>query len=179
VTNDRGLDSGTEDEELLDPSELDPALAMPSPRVYRGSLVALLIGSIFAVWLLVLPPAGADRDQPPDSISGIVSGPSPTATATATETTTATATATATSTAVATSSPTATPTPTQTATPAPTEEPGTTYTVQPGDTMFAIAEAFLPAGAELNEFAARIAEANGITDPTQIQVGQVLEIPGQ
>ena len=34
---------------------MDPASALPSYRVYRGSLIALLIGSIFAVWLLVRP----------------------------------------------------------------------------------------------------------------------------
>ena len=34
---------------------MDPALALPSYRVYRGSLLALLVGSIVAVWLLVLP----------------------------------------------------------------------------------------------------------------------------
>ncbi len=169
------MDSGIEGDELLDPSELDPALAMPSPRVYRGSLLALLLGSVFAVWLLVLPPVGADRDQPPASIEGIVSGPGPTATTTPEPTTTATPTPTPTATSTPTPTPTATPE--ATATEAPTET--TTYTVQSGDTMFAIAELFLPAGKDLNEFADEIAAANGIDDITQIQVGQVLDIPGQ
>lgn len=163
---------------MLDPSELDPALAMPSPRVYRGSLIALLLGSVFAIWLLVLPPVGADLDQPPASIEGIISGPAPTATATPQATPTATATTT----------PTPTSTPTSTATPAATAEATataapsqatTTYTVRPGDTMFAIAELYLPAGKEMNQFADEIADANGIDDMTQIQVGQVLDIPGQ
>ena len=173
------MDSSIDDDELLDPSELDPALAMPSPRVYRGSLIALLLGSIFAVWLLVLPPVGADRDQPPASIGGIVSGPDPTATATATPVSTATPTATATPDPTGTPEPTATPTPTPE--PTATEQPAdtTTYTVRPGDTMFAIAELFLPAGRELNEFADEIAAANGIPNITEIQVGQVLEIPDQ
>ena len=169
------MDSGIEGDELLDPSELDPALAMPSPRVYRGSLLALLLGSVFAAWLLVLPPVGADRDQPPASIEGIVSGPGPTATTTPEPTTTATPTPTPTATSTPTPTPTATPE--ATATEAPTET--TTYTVQSGDTMFAIAELFLPAGKDLNEFADEIAAANGIDDITQIQVGQVLDIPGQ
>jgi len=173
VTDEQSVDSGIEDDELLDPSELDPALAMPSPRVYRGSLIALLLGSVFAVWLLVLPPVGADRDQPPASIEGIVSGPDPTATTTPVPTTTATPTAT----------PTSTPTPTATAAPeaTATEVPAdiTTYTVRSGDTMFAIAELFLPAGKELNQFADEIAAANGIDDITQIQAGPVLDIPGQ
>jgi LysM repeat protein len=55
----------------------------------------------------------------------------------------------------------------------------TTYTVQPGDTMFGIGELFLPAGRELNEFIDEIAAVSGISDPTQIQVGQVLDIPGR
>ena len=45
--------------------------------------------------------------------------------------------------------------------------------------MLAIADQFLPVGRELNEFVAEIAAVNGIGDITQIQVGQVLEIPGQ
>ena len=80
------MDSGIDDDQLLDLSELDPAIAMPSSRVYRGSLIALLLGSVFAVWLLVLPPAVADLDQPPGSIGAIISSPVPTETATETET---------------------------------------------------------------------------------------------
>ena len=177
MTEKQSAIDGIDDDELLDPSELDPALAMPSPRVYRGSLIALLLGSIFAVWLLVLPPVNADRDQPPASISGIISGPAPTATATpqATATVTATPTSAATAAPTATVAPTSTPEPTATAAPAET----TTYTVRPGDTMYAIASLFLPAGRELEDFADEIAAANGILDPTQIQVGQVLDIPGQ
>ena len=36
----------------------DPALAMPSHRLYRGSLIALLAGSVLALWLLLRPPGG-------------------------------------------------------------------------------------------------------------------------
>ncbi len=46
----------------------------------------------------------------------------------------------------------------------------TTYTVQPGDTLFSIAVAF---GLTVEE----IAQANGITNPDQIYSGQVLIIP--
>jgi hypothetical protein len=45
--------------------------------------------------------------------------------------------------------------------------------------MLAIAEQFLPEGREVSEFANEIAAVNGIADITQIQVGQVLVIPGQ
>lgn len=53
------------------------------------------------------------------------------------------------------------------------EEPqvaGTSYPVEPGDTLAAIAERF---GTTVDE----ITQANGITDPTQLVVGQVLVIP--
>ena len=178
MSDDRGLDRELTEDELLDESELDPALAMPSPRVYRGSLIALLLGSIFAVWLLVLPPAGADQDSPPASIDGIV----PTAEPTETPEPTATEGPAATATAQGTASPVATTPPDSTATAEPTAEPtatAVTYTVVAGDTMLAIAEQFLPPDRELNQFANEIAAANGIGDITQIQVGQVLEIPGQ
>lgn len=178
MSDDRGLDRELTEDELLDESELDPSLAMPSPRVYRGSLIALLLGSIFAVWLLVLPPAGADQDSPPTSISNIV----PTAEPTGTPEPTATEDPVATATAQSTATPAATTPPDSTATAEPTAEPtatAVTYTVVGGDTMLAIAEQFLPPGRELNQFANEIAAANGIGDITQIQVGQVLEIPGQ
>jgi nucleoid-associated protein YgaU len=176
VSDDRGLDRDPSEDELLDESELDPSLALPSPRVYRGSLIALLLGSAFAVWLLVLPPADADQDSPPASIGSIVGTPQATATAEAT----ATSEASATPVVVTTATPVATAAASATA--APTAEPTpqiVTYTIVPGDTMLAIAEQFLPLGRELNEFAAEIAAVNGIGDITQIQVGQVLEIPGQ
>lgn len=152
----------------------DPSLALPSYQIYRGSILALLIGSVFAVWLLVLPPAGADRDAPPSPLAGF-QPPTPTPTVEVTPTMTPTATATptaATSTATATGTPTATPTATET--PEPTFE---TYLVEEGDSLFLIAERFLPTGRELGEFADEIAEINGIDDPTQIFIGQELQIP--
>ena len=69
-------------------------------------------------------------------------------------------------------SPVASPTPSQaTATPAPTTSPATTYEVQPGDTVFSIARRF---GTTVEAIVA----ANDLTDPSEIEVGQVLVIPG-
>ena len=175
MSDDRGLDRDPNEDELLDESELDPALALPSPRVYRGSLIALLLGSIFAVWLLVLPPVGADQDSPPASIEDIVSTPQPTVTSVPTVAPTATPAPTS----VAPATPAPSPTVEATATGEPTAASAVTYTIVPGDTMLAIADLFLPAGRDINVFADEIAAANGIADITQIQVGQVLEIPGQ
>ncbi|MQA01123.1 MAG: LysM peptidoglycan-binding domain-containing protein [Dehalococcoidia bacterium] len=47
----------------------------------------------------------------------------------------------------------------------------------PGDTLLAIAAQYLPSGRLVDEFANEIASINGITDPTQIAVGDVLTIP--
>ncbi|MDA1061752.1 MAG: hypothetical protein O2895_02405, partial [Chloroflexi bacterium] len=45
----------------------DPALALPSYQVYRGSLLALIVSSVFALWLLVSPPGGGDLDAATES----------------------------------------------------------------------------------------------------------------
>ncbi|MQC17898.1 MAG: LysM domain-containing protein [Chloroflexi bacterium] len=149
----------------------DPALALPSYRVYRGSLAALLVGSVVALWLLVLPPASADRDGPSQTIAGLVNTPTPTATPEVTpEVPDSTVTAT----------PSATPTSTPEPTPEPTQEPQEqTYVVQGGDTLLGIAERFAPAGVAPGDFATRIQEVNGISDASSLQIGQELIIPGE
>lgn len=195
MTEDQGIGRNLNEDELLNESELDPTLAIPSPRIYRGSLIALLIGSIFAIWLLVFPPDGTDQDSPPRSISAIVSTPQPTAIAAPTLALPPTPAATdaipatpvpamsPTPSATITPTPTATATaaaPTATTTPTATTVPSTLiYTVVLGDTMFWIAERFLPDGEDINTFIDEIAEFNGIVDAMQIQAGQTLEIPRQ
>ena len=169
---------------------MDPASAVPSYRVFRGSLAALLIGSIVAVWLLVLPPARADQDGPPSSIANLVQTgtPRPSATAQATPapgepTAAASASPSPSATATRTPSPTATPSPTVTATasPTPTVVPGqaTTYTVQSGDNLLAIAQRFTPSGGDVQATVDAISKANNITDPRSIQIGQKLNIPAR
>lgn len=159
---------------------MDPASAVPSYRVFRGSLAALLIGSVAAVWLLVLPPARADQDGPPSSIANLVQTgtPRPSATASATPAE-STPSPSATPTRTPTPAPTATPSPT--ATPAPTVAPGaaTTYTVQAGDNLATIAQRYTLPGGDPQATADAIAKANDIADPRLIQVGQKLIIPAR
>lgn len=93
---------------------LHPGSIAPSSGLFRASLLALLIGSALALWLLIRPPGLPGEPGP-------VVGPQPTATATPTTTTT----------------PTATPSPT--ATPAPTFQ---VYVVQDNDTLLDIADRF-------------------------------------
>ncbi len=158
---------------------------MPSSRVYRGSLVALLVASVFAVWLLVSPPAAVDRDQPPASIGQILGIPTATPVAVPTVEPTASPTpvpptAAATvgvTTAVPVATEAATETAAATATAAPTST--TVYTVESGDSLSGIAAAYLPEGRDLLEFEDEIAKLNEIEDKAQIFVGQELEIPGQ
>ena len=153
---------------------MDPVLAVPSYRVFRGSLVALLVGSVVAVWLLVLPPSSADKDQPPSTLAGVVG----TATARSTGTAAPSGTAprgTATGTArpgsptpggsgtPAASTPSPTPTPTATAAP-------NSYTVKSGDTLTGIADQFGISPDALQR-------ANNISSPSGLQIGQVLTIP--
>ena len=67
-----------------------------------------------------------------------------------------------------------TPAADDTATPSPEAPTGTkTYEVKPGDTLRGIAEKFYD-DASLDDL---IAEANGITDATQLSVGRILTIP--
>lgn len=55
---------------------------------------------------------------------------------------------------------------------APDKLPGR-YTVKEGDTLFAIAQNYYKDGYKFTE----IAKANNLTDPNQVETGQVLEIP--
>ena len=154
----------------------DPALALPSYRVYRGSLIALLAGTLFAVWLLVRPPAAGDSDSPvPPTLAGVI----PTATPTA---------APADETPVATPTPATTPSPTPSPTAEPTPEPTVApavdpavreHTVADGESLFLIAELYLAAGKEVLTFVDEIAALNGLSDPNEIFVGQVVKVPLQ
>jgi nucleoid-associated protein YgaU len=158
---------------------MDPNLALPSYRVYRGSLLALLVGSVFAVWLLVLPPDGADSDGPPAALAGVLPRATPIPTSTPELAPTPAVAPTSTPGGVA-----AGPTPSApdpTATPAPTVASGVAeeYIVQPGDLLSLIAERFLTPGGDIDSFFQHIVDLNGIADPSNIAVGQVIAIPTQ
>ena len=144
---------------------LSPASSLPSFNLYRGSLLALLVGTAIAIWLLVRPPGGDGDAQV------LISEVTPTSIVTAVlDTPTA-----------ADQTPRATRTPAAliTSTPAPTATPEVReYVVQSGDTLLGIAELFAPAGVEPLDFAQQIADLNGfaaISDP--IVPDQVLAIP--
>lgn len=140
---------------------LNPASSLPSFNLYRGSLLALLVGTAIAVWLLVRPP-GESSDNDPLILGDT---PSPEATLIATSDGTE-------RTATAETSPTAqsTETPTQPAPTATTAPEGTPYTVLEGDTLSDIAAQF---GTTPEEIAA----ASGITTDTPINPGDTLTIP--
>ena len=173
----------------------DPDLALPSHRLYRGSLLALFAGSIFALWLLILPPGDAPGLAGPP-IAPVVgpativlapdSSPSPTPTEqpaadSPAPTQTASLAPTSTLTPSASPSPTPSPTPTPARSPTPTRTPSPTpyieYTVEADDTLTAIVSRFLPDDADYAEFAARIIELNDISNTRLLSIGQVLQIP--
>ncbi|HXG35354.1 MAG TPA: LysM peptidoglycan-binding domain-containing protein [Dehalococcoidia bacterium] len=134
----------------------------PSSTTFRGSILALLVGGILAIWLLVRPP-----DLPGQSSSNLQ--PLPTQQEFNTP--------------LPRSSPTVLPSPTAIPSPSPTPTPTPTpsvrqYTVQSGDTLINIAQAFLPPGGDVFSFAQQIADRNNINfNNPSLQPGQVLIIP--
>ena len=147
---------------------MDPALALPSYRVYRGSLLALLAGTVFAVWLLVRPQQTTDADGPvPAPLAGVI----PTATQAPAETAEVV---------TATPTPTQTPTATPEVTAAPTVEPRLReHTISEGDTLFSIAGRYLPRGKDVLTFVEEIAALNELADANSIVLGQVIRIPSE
>ena len=139
---------------------LSPASTLPSFNLYRGSLLALLIATAVALWLLVRPPGSGDgeaviiTDVTPTPVTRVTSTPG------------------------ATSTPLAETTPgTPAAEPSATAGPRT-YVVQDGDTLLSIAGASAPAGVDAFTYAEQIAAASGLPSvDTPINPGQTLILP--
>jgi LysM repeat protein len=165
----------------------DPSSAIPSGAVFRGSLLALLVASVLALWLLIRPPglpegeSGAQAGQPsvtrtPVALASTVAGPSPTLAPTGTPEGTPGGTPGISPTPGGTPgiSPTAggTPAATPTPGPSPTPQPSqfTEYSVQQGDTLSSIAQRFGTTADEL-------ARINALTNPNTLDIGQKLKIP--
>jgi hypothetical protein len=149
---------------------MSPASALPSFNLYRGSLLALLVGTAVALWLLVRPPGSGEE-------AVVVAGVTPTGIVTEVDEGTTTPDRTPSPTAgTATPAGTATSTPAPTA--APTNTPGPrTYRVQQGDTLLSIAEENAPPGVSAVDYANRIAAANGISPEDIINPGEELVLP--
>lgn len=145
-----------------------PESAAPTAFAYRGSLLALAVASFVAIFLFVRPP----EDQ------AATPGPRPLATNTPAFDATATLTPEGGPNGSATQLPTttiatATPTPEPEPTAAPTTTGGGEHTVEPGDTLSAIAAQY---DISLDEL---LAANPGLTVDSSIQPGETLIIPGQ
>lgn len=155
---------------------LSPTSALPSFNLYRGSLLALLVGTAIAIWLLVRPPGAGDSPgviitdlgTPSPIVTEVVDTPIPELTATV--------------------DPDETPDDDETPTPdatgteeAPTDTPEpqiSEYVVQSGDTLIGIAERFAPPGVDPFGYAQDIADASGLSSINDlINTGQVLTLP--
>jgi LysM repeat protein len=137
--------------------------ARPAPWVAAGAGIAVLGVTAAAL-------AGPLLAEP---VADVIASATPTATASPTARPTPLATEAPTPTASASPSPTpvpATPAPTLAPTAASTPAPQQTYVVAQGDSLAAIAERF-------GTTVGALQEANGIDDPDEIIVGQVLVIP--
>lgn len=146
---------------------LSPVSAAPSGTVFRVSLLALLVGSVVALWFLIRPPGLPGESSGvivPDTPGSPAAEPSPIIPSPLAETATPTP-------PPAEETP-APPAPTPTPTPEP-EPPGPVeYVVQEDDTIAGIADFF---GVDYFDLLA----VNGLTedDATLIQPGDVLIIP--
>jgi nucleoid-associated protein YgaU len=152
---------------------LEPASALPSFTLYRGSLLALLIGTALAVYLILQPPGGETTAFTPVAIS-------PTAGAAGNQTPQAQPTARPAGTPA---TPGAGTTPGAGATPgaggAGTATPpaGTgTHTVQSGDSLSGICGA-RPANMSLQECVDRVVQLNNLSSPNDLRIGQTLTVP--
>ncbi len=140
---------------------LNPTSTLPSFNLYRGSLLALLVGTAVALWLLVRPPgSGGGREV-------VITQLTPTSIVTEVFETAERPT-------VRSATPLTTGTPPLAGTA--TATPPRVYVVQEGDTLIGIAEQFAPPGVDPFQYAQQIASASGLPS-TDIATGQTLILP--
>jgi hypothetical protein len=164
-------------EELCDAC-LEPASGVPSFTLYRGSLLALLFGTLLAVWLLIQPADSSNDPRPQPQPTQAVAG---NATQPAGNTTPPANTTPAGTTPPAGNTP-AGPTATRPAGATPGTTPaagGQTYTVASGDTLGSICEARKPASMTVSECVDQVVSLNGLSSAGSISIGQSLRIPSQ
>jgi hypothetical protein len=157
---------------------LEPASGLPSFTLYRGSLLALLIGTALAVWLILQPPGDtADSAVAPPPTEPAATQPTPTQPAGATG-------AQPDNTPSEGETPETTETPEATGPTGPTGSTGatgsagdntTTYTIQDGDTLFGLCSTL--STLDPSECLERLLDINGITLETTLTAGDTLVIP--
>lgn len=165
-------------EELCDVC-LQPSGGVPSFSLYRGSLLALLVGTALAVWLLVQP-TGSEGDSGLRPIvltptSAAARNPAPAATQPAINVTPVPTTPGA-------GTPTAQPRVTGTTTPLTAGTPTTPsaagdYTVVSGDTLSSICEKVKPAGMSVSDCVDQVVRLNNLANANDLSVGQRLRVP--
>jgi len=186
---------------------LNPGSGVPSFTLYRGSLLALLIGTAVAVWLIVQPSGGetsANQALRPQlvtptavarSVTGTTPGAAPVQTPGAAPATTPQA---GTPNLTPGTAPATTPGATPGAPPAGTPRPpgtpaaGTTpasggtpapaagtgsYTVVSGDTLSSICNQVKPASMSVSECVDRVVTLNRLSSASEISIGQQLTVP--
>lgn len=148
---------------------LAPESATPSAMVYRGSIAALIVGTLVTVFLVISPPESKSKAD----VGRTVATSTPAVVATATPTRqggspTPSRTTTTQASATNAASPTAAGSPAASATPTPGGE--RSYTVQSGDTLSGIAARF-------DTTVEAIEALNPGLNPNTLQIGAVLKIP--
>lgn len=138
---------------------LAPEAAAPTAAAYRGAVLALVVGSLVALFLVIRPPESESAGDSPRTLATTT----PAFLSTATPTRPGNSTRTPTAPVATTQSPSATASPSTSA--------ERTHTVQAGDTLSAIAERY---GVTV---AAVLAANPGTTE--NLQIGAVLRIPAQ
>lgn len=161
---------------------LEPASGLPSFTLYRGSLIALLIATALAIFLILQPP-GNDTNA---AFGPTLVTPQPTATTAQVGVTTPPPNGTQQpqgTQPVQGTRPAGTPAPGATATrPAGTATPGAgggsgTYTVVSGDTLTGICEKVKPASMSNPDCVSQIMSLNGLSANSIISPGDVLRVP--